>query len=100
MMSLFDVFILQKRTAYDMRISDWSAVVCSSDLSKSSQGGIDLGLKAIGKLGGDLFTGAGGKKDERKEQYEDITSATKTYTLDDIARSSDLTFRSHRKRVV
>src|SRR3546814_3787436 len=29
---LVDVFLFQKKTAYDMRISDWSSDVCSSDL--------------------------------------------------------------------
>src|SRR3546814_15893360 len=27
-----DVFFFQQKTAYDMRISDWSSAVCSSDL--------------------------------------------------------------------
>src|SRR3546814_4744754 len=29
---LFDFFFLKQKTAYEMRISDWSADVCSSDL--------------------------------------------------------------------
>src|SRR3546814_2849038 len=37
-----DLFFFKQKTAYDMRISDWSSVVCSSDLD---------GL-ASGKLGG------------------------------------------------
>src|SRR3546814_10048705 len=30
---LFSVFFFKRKTAYDMRISDWSSDVCSSDLS-------------------------------------------------------------------
>src|SRR3546814_1452295 len=37
MMSLFFFFFKQK-TAYEMRISDWSSDVCSSDLSRRSAG--------------------------------------------------------------
>src|SRR3546814_1219299 len=29
----FDVFFFKQKTAYEMRISDWSSDVCSSDLS-------------------------------------------------------------------
>src|SRR3546814_8548673 len=31
-MRLYEVFVLKQKTAYEMRISDWSADVCSSDL--------------------------------------------------------------------
>src|SRR3546814_7920072 len=31
-MSLFCVFFFKQKTAYEMRISDWSSDVCSSDL--------------------------------------------------------------------
>src|SRR3546814_4631582 len=29
---MFGVFVFKQKTAYDMRISDWSSDVCSSDL--------------------------------------------------------------------
>src|SRR3546814_4675471 len=32
MMSSFDFFFAKQKTAYEMRISDWSSDVCSSDL--------------------------------------------------------------------
>src|SRR3546814_2829168 len=32
MLYLFDFFFFKQKTAYDMRISDWSSDVCSSDL--------------------------------------------------------------------
>src|SRR3546814_7730617 len=31
------VFVFKQKTAYDMRISDWSSDVCSSDLSQHRQ---------------------------------------------------------------
>src|SRR3546814_8174413 len=44
-------FFFKQKTAYDMRISDWSSDVCSSDLFR--HGGI-AGLQHLGiKLGGD-----------------------------------------------
>src|SRR3546814_19558672 len=35
MFSLFCFFFFKQKTAYEMRISDWSSDVCSSDLGKS-----------------------------------------------------------------
>src|SRR3546814_3918168 len=36
-MFLFGVFFFKQKTAYEMRISDWSSDVCSSDLEHFSQ---------------------------------------------------------------
>src|SRR3546814_7977222 len=36
---LFIFFFFKQKTAYEMRISDWSSDVCSSDLSSSSMSG-------------------------------------------------------------
>src|SRR3546814_7744415 len=33
------IFVFKQKTAYDMRISDWSAVVCSADLSSGADAG-------------------------------------------------------------
>src|SRR3546814_3099861 len=35
-MSVLCIFFFKQKTAYEMRISDWSSDVCSSDLSKES----------------------------------------------------------------
>src|SRR3546814_8549199 len=32
--SIFDFFFFKQKTAYEMRISDWSSDVCSSDLAR------------------------------------------------------------------
>src|SRR3546814_7811206 len=41
-MSLFICFFFKQKTAYEMRISDWSSDVCSSDLiaQGADQGGV------------------------------------------------------------
>src|SRR3546814_7937662 len=43
-MALF--FLFKQKTAYEMRISDWSSDVCSSDLAAQAEG-------LQGRLGGD-----------------------------------------------
>src|SRR3546814_20589625 len=65
-LSLLFIFFLKQKTAYDMRISDWSSDVCSSDLP-----GIEerVGAAAVERFGGDRGgigegIGAGGD-DER-----------------------------------
>src|SRR3546814_8676813 len=41
----FFFFFFKQKTAYEMRISDWSSDVCSSDLRRSrAAAGIDIGL--------------------------------------------------------
>src|SRR3546814_17396088 len=39
-------FVFKQKTAYDMRISDWSSDVCSSDL----HGGIDPAIESIREI--------------------------------------------------
>src|SRR3546814_7072104 len=43
---MFFVFFFKQKTAYEMRISDWSSDVCSSDLAGH---GHDLGRRMAGK---------------------------------------------------
>src|SRR3546814_4050744 len=38
LVKFFFVFFFKQKTAYEMRISDWSSDVCSSDLSASTAG--------------------------------------------------------------
>src|SRR3546814_10154535 len=55
-------FFFKKKTAYEMRISDWSSDVCSSDLAKIQHGCIvmggarrQIGIASIGKqIGGEI----------------------------------------------
>src|SRR3546814_3585001 len=36
-----DLFFFKQKTAYEMRISDWSSDVCSSDLGGAGAGGVE-----------------------------------------------------------
>src|SRR3546814_10106194 len=40
-LALSDVFFFKQKTAYEMRISDWSSDVCSSDLGLAPLAGVD-----------------------------------------------------------
>src|SRR3546814_10913007 len=57
-------FCFKQKTAYEMRISDWSSDVCSSDLTPTMRGVIDLdsggvtvrvGVIGGGNVGGPLI---------------------------------------------
>src|SRR3546814_2015616 len=55
---LLSFFFFKQKTAYEMRISDWSSDVCSSDLVErieigARQVGIATGLVQVGLLRGD-----------------------------------------------
>src|SRR3546814_2822192 len=41
-MLVYDVFFFKQKTAYEMRISDWSSDVCSSDLASAARAGHDM----------------------------------------------------------
>src|SRR3546814_4932554 len=43
-----DVFVFKQKTAYEMRISDWSSDVCSSDLMTGSLGVVTINMAALG----------------------------------------------------
>src|SRR3546814_7372864 len=44
----FVLFFFKQKTAYEMRISDWSSDVCSSDLAVASSPGKDVAAVALG----------------------------------------------------
>src|SRR3546814_2910111 len=44
-------FFFKQKTAYEMRISDWSSDVCSSDLVSASHQGAEHGDRRVGKRG-------------------------------------------------
>src|SRR3546814_7744237 len=48
----FCIFFFKQKTAYEMRISDWSSDVCSSDLG-SSDFAMDMVAEAINKAKSD-----------------------------------------------
>src|SRR3546814_8779070 len=45
-MPRFDIFFFKQKTAYEMRISDWSSDVCSSDLAALARTGVTLQVEA------------------------------------------------------
>src|SRR3546814_1070015 len=45
---MFFVFFFKQKTAYEMRISDWSSDVCSSDLGGEQSQDSELNLEAAG----------------------------------------------------
>src|SRR3546814_18615245 len=48
---LFLFFFFKQKTAYEMRISDWSSDVCSSDLSRMKHVGLDGRARESGAVG-------------------------------------------------
>src|SRR3546814_10111054 len=45
-------FFFKRKTAYELRISDWSSDVCSSDLQRAAGGAIERDVM-LGRAGGD-----------------------------------------------
>src|SRR3546814_79668 len=50
MVFVFFLFFFKQKTAYEMRISDWSSDVCSSDLAEGDQALADDGVAALAAL--------------------------------------------------
>src|SRR3546814_2897314 len=49
---MFFIFFFKQKTAYEMRISDWSSDVCSSDLlAVTAFGGLDGAFNNAGMVG-------------------------------------------------
>src|SRR3546814_5587738 len=49
---MLDVFFFKQKTAYDMRISDWSSDVCSSDLTQPRDVLVDLVARQLAPFPG------------------------------------------------
>src|SRR3546814_7873089 len=80
-------FFFKQKTAYEMRISDWSSDVCSSDL---------LFDRAIDFRGADAYA----KPVQRRVRAAIDVAATASIDLDEIAMSPDVRehFRSDERR--
>src|SRR3546814_14118364 len=48
------IFFFKQKTAYEMRISDWSSDVCSSDLSSAESESFSPIIKSLSSLAGGL----------------------------------------------
>src|SRR3546814_2648745 len=69
------VFLFKQKTAYEMRISDWSSDVCSSDLDRHAGGLGEVAGEALAPLGEvgedeDLLTGGEHRLDDLLESRE------------------------------
>src|SRR3546814_6997527 len=69
---LFVVFFFKQKTAYEMRISDWSSDVCSSDLPVD-QRRVDLAQLAV-LLPQRLNLGGRGRSEERRVGKECVST--------------------------
>src|SRR3546814_14718165 len=95
-------FFFKQKTAYEMRISDWSSDVCSSDLIWAAQGDIDMGGLSIwhwlivGILVLLLF-GNGRFSDMMGDVAKGITSFKKGMTEDDVPPAAAPTHSQHQR---
>src|SRR3546814_5089571 len=71
------IFFFKQKTAYEMRISDWSSDVCSSDLDRGR--GIARRRKALGVTSVHAFARESGKSREAINAAEHGRASLKTY---------------------
>src|SRR3546814_4994005 len=72
-------FFFKQKTAYEMRISDWSSDVCSSDLPRLHRGGDDREEKQrLRRRRGRILCGAGDRDQriDRREAEKEIGRAS------------------------
>src|SRR3546814_1748229 len=66
-------FFFKQKTAYELRISDWSSDVCSADLASDQ----------VGKLAGQAIAGMDGVADVRPVEARDDQAVTRDAELDE-----------------
>src|SRR3546814_6118871 len=86
-MLLFVIFFFKQKTAYEMRISDWSSDVCSSDLVEEED--------APGQAGEDVVTEEALQPDAQPTQ---IGRQSPRRPLGGNRRTLDPCFHDHRQR--
>src|SRR3546814_16280913 len=65
------MFVIKQKTAYEVRISDWSSDVCSSDLAEPSvDRGWCAGVRHHRRIGFDARRVAGSEQGARQQQPE------------------------------
>src|SRR3546814_2439193 len=87
---MFSFFFFKQKTAYEMRISDWSSDVCSSDLLvDASQGSIlDRQIKAQTQLS-DRLLGSGKARKHLRQPLVGIGQISFRTSRDDRNRSEE-----------
>src|SRR3546814_17797355 len=69
-------FFFKQKTAYEMRISDWSSDVCSSDLARRLQRRHGIGFVIVDYL--QLLQGSSKSGDNRVQEISEISRGLKT----------------------
>src|SRR3546814_1790917 len=64
-------FFFKQKTAYEMRISDWSSDVCSSDLHTGGAGSLEHGQQAVAVIAGDDVTHRSERGEQSVENLDD-----------------------------
>src|SRR3546814_10206495 len=96
---LFGFFFFKQKTAYEMRISDWSSDVCSSDLV--AEGEIDATILDVNLRGGErcwpiadalaeagipFVLASGGDADSITDAHRDRPLLSKPFTMDAVSK--------------
>src|SRR3546814_18877602 len=89
-------FFFKQKTAYEMRISDWSSDVCSSDLAVSALGS-ELTEEVLADLRGRVVDGVTGRPIGEVEQ--DGVADALTRATADVEAITDALRRSEERRV-
>src|SRR3546814_10049247 len=79
---LFFVFFFKQKTAYEMRISDWSSDVCSSDLRLRYGDKTDLPVNEYSKMMKNILSKIS------DENYKQWITEKLTYANEQIGRAS------------
>src|SRR3546814_2365663 len=78
----FCVFVFKQKTAYEMRISDWSSDVCSSDLRIAGAAGIDADRRAAVHALGEGDEAHDEAPAEHDEQEQPVAPAAGAHIFD------------------
>src|SRR3546814_2125194 len=85
----FIFFFFKQKTAYEMRISDWSSDVCSSDLNAET---------GLNPLGGFVEVGVGGPEGRQRDERTNVGIDGISHGLTPVLGSIELC-RSEERRV-
>src|SRR3546814_20892899 len=93
---MFLFFLFKQKTAYEMRISDWSSDVCSSDLGFADDLAI-VGAPSVARVDPRRDAGAGGTGPARGALYQRGADADR-YGIAAVRRRADAGDRTHGRR--
>src|SRR3546814_16205362 len=81
-MYFFAFFFFKQKTAYEMRISDWSSDVCSSDLLETAAfdaiDGETHALHGNGAFASDIWRRCGGRRSAERRVGKECVSTCRT----------------------